>query len=96
MTARQFEKRVAFVLEGKYRKYHYTEYKVWKEGKQLFLSVRFEPDQFRSEKWGISAVFDSEGNCIKKSYGTKRDYMFTKILVQRIEEACKTYTGAVV
>ena len=96
MTARQFEKRVASVLEQKYGKYNVTDYKVWKEGNQIYLSVRFGSDAFRGEPWGVSAVFDKDGNCISKSYGSRRDYMFTRILVQRIEEACKTYTGAFV
>jgi len=96
MTAKQFEKRVTSVLERKYRRYNVSGHKVWKEGKQLFLSVRFDPDVFRTETWGISAVFDQGGKCLSRSCGTIRDYLFTLILVRRIEEECRTYTGAVV
>ena len=96
MTAKQFEKRVSSVLERKYRRYNITGFKVWKEGKQLFLSVRLGPDMFRSETWGVSAVFDREGKCLSSSCGTIRDYLFTRILVLRIEAECRTYTGAVV
>ncbi len=87
MTTRQFEKRVASVLEQKYKKYNVTGYRVWKEGRQLFLSVRLGPDDFRQDLWGISAIFDLEGNCISRSCGSKRDHMFTRILVRRIEKA---------
>ena len=96
MTARGFEKRVASVLERYYRKYNITDYKVWKEDKLLFLRVRFGPDLFRNESGGISSVFDMAGNCISNSCGRRRDYLFTKILVRRIEEECRNYTGAAV
>ena len=94
MTVRQFDRRVSAVLAQKYRKYNVTGHKVWKEGKQLFLSVRFGPDMFRSQAWGVSAVFDREGSSLSRSYGSRRDYMFTRILTERIEEACRNYTGA--
>ena len=64
MTAKQFEKRVSSVLERKYRKYNITGFKVWKEGKHLFLSVRIGVDLIRTEPWGVSAVFDSEGKWV--------------------------------
>ena len=96
MTARQFEKRVSSVLERKYRRYNVIGYKVWKEGKQLFLSVRLGPDLFRTETWGVSAVFDQDGKCLSKSCGTIRDRLFTGILVWRIEAECGSYTGAVI
>ena len=96
MTARQFEKRVSSVLNQKYRKYNVTDFKVWKEGKQLLFSVRLDPDAVRNEPWGVSAVFDQYGSCISRSCGSKRDVMFTRILVRRIEEECRNYTGAVV
>ena len=87
MTVRQFEKRIAPVLE-KYGKYHMTDHKVWKEKDQIFFSIRFDPDRFRKEPWGVSAVFDKGGKLLKSSYGSRRDYLFTKILTKRIEEAC--------
>ena len=96
MTARQFDRRVTYVLEQKYRRYRVTDHKVWKEGNQIFLSVRFGTDAFRSEPWGISAVFDRDGRCISRSCGSRRDSMFSKILIQRIEETFRNYTGAVV
>ena len=74
MTAKQFEKRVSSVLERKYRKYNITGFKVWKEGKHLFLSVRIGVDLIRTEPWGVSAVFDSEGKCLNRSCGSRRDY----------------------
>lgn len=87
MTARQFEKKIAPVLE-KYGKYNISGRKVWKEQDQIFLSLRFESDTLRKEPWGVSGVFDKDGKLIKSSYGSRRDYMFTKILMKRIEEAC--------
>ena len=87
MTARQFEKKAASVLE-KYKSYNIADHKVWKEKDQIFFSVRFDPDAFRKEPWGVSAVFDKTGKLIKSSYGSRRDYMFTRILMKRIEEAC--------
>ena len=87
MTARQFEKKIAPVLE-KYGKYHVAGHKVWKENSQIYFSVRFDPDGLRKEPWGVSAVFDKDGKLIKSSYGSRRDYMFTRILMKRIEEAC--------
>ena len=87
MTVRQFEKKIAPVLE-KYQKYNITTHKVWKENSQIYLSVRFDPDALRKEPWGVSAVFDKDGKLIKSSYGSRRDYMFTKILMKRVEEAC--------
>ena len=96
MTAKQFEKRISSVLKRKYRRYNVTGYKVWKEGKQLFLSVRLGPDVFRTETWGVSAVFDPHGKCLNRSCGTIRDRLFTEILVWRIEKECGNNTGAVV
>ena len=87
MTARQFEKRIAPVLE-KYGKYNMTAHKVWKEKDQIFFSVKLGPDAFHKDPWGVSAVFDKDGKLIKSSYGSRRDYMFTRILMKRIEEAC--------
>ena len=87
MTVRQFEKKIAPVLE-KYGKYHVASHKVWREGEQIFFSVRFDPDALRKEPWGVSAVFDKDGKLVKSSYGSRRDYMFTRILMKRIEEAC--------
>lgn len=87
MTTRQFEKKIAPVLE-KYGKYHMTACKVWKEKNQIFFSIRFAPDSFRKEPWGVSAVFDKDGRLLKSSYGSRRDYMFTRILMKRIEEVC--------
>ncbi len=87
MTAKQFERVITPVLD-KYRKYHLADHKVWKEKDQIFFSVRFAPEKLRKETWGVSAVFDKEGNLIKSSYGSRRDYMFTRILMKRIEKAC--------
>ena len=87
MTARQFEKKLVPVLE-KYGKYNLADHKVWREKDQIFFSVRFDSDAFRKEPWGVSAVFDKTGKLIKSSYGSRRDYMFTRILMKRIEEAC--------
>ena len=55
MTVRQFEKRIAPVLE------QYVKYNI---------------------------AFDKDGKLIRSSYGSRRDYMFTRILMKRIEEAC--------
>ena len=66
MTVRQFEKRIAPVLE-QYVKYNIKAHKVWKENNQ---------------------AFDKDGKLIRSSYGSRRDYMFTRILMKRIEEAC--------
>ena len=49
MTARQFEKRIAPVLE-KYGKYNMTAHKVWKEKDQIFFSVKLGPDAFRKAR----------------------------------------------
>lgn len=87
MTVRQFEKRIAPILE-KYGKYNLTAHRLWKEKDQIFFSARFDPDTLRKEPWGVSAVFYKDGKLIKRSYGSRRDYMFTKILMKRIEEAC--------
>ena len=87
MTVRQFEKKIAPVL-ARYGKYNVTAHKVWKENGQIFFSVRFAPDPLRKEPWGVSAVFDKDGKLIKSSYGSRRDYMFTRILMKRIEGAC--------
>ena len=88
MTTRQFEKKIAPVLE-KYGKYRVADHKVWKEKDQIFFSARFEPEGLRKEPWGVSAVFDKDGKLIKSSYGSRRDYMFAKILMRRIEAACQ-------
>lgn len=87
MTVRQFEKRIAPVLE-KYGKYNMRTHMVWKENNQFYFSVRFNPDTFRKEPWGVSAVFDKDGKLIRSSCGSRRDYMFTRILMKRIEGAC--------
>ena len=54
MTAKQFEKKAAQVLE-KYGKYNVSEHKVWKERDQIFFSVKLGPDSLRKETWGVSA-----------------------------------------
>ena len=87
MTVRQFEKKIAPVLE-RYGKYNVTSHRVWKENGQIYFSVRFDPDALRKEPWGVSAVFEKDGKLIKSSCGSRRDYMFTRILMKRIEEAC--------
>ena len=87
MTVRQFEKRIAPVL-AKYGKYNMTAHKVWKENSLIYFSMRFDPEGLRKEPWGVFAVFDKDGKLIKSSYGSHRDYMFTRILMKRIEEAC--------
>ena len=87
MTARQFDKKVVSVLE-RYRTYKIADHRVWKEKNQIFFSVRFEPDLFRKDPWGISAVFDKDGNLIRSSCGSYRDYLFTRILMKRIEHVC--------
>ena len=50
--------------------------------------VQMTPDTLRKEPWAVSAAFDKDGKLIRSSYGSRRDYMFTKILMKRIEEAC--------
>ena len=87
MTSRQFEKKASEVLK-KYEKYRLAGYKVWREKDQFFFSVRFDPDRFRKQVWGVSAVFDRDGRLVKSSYGSIRDFLFTAILMKRIEEAC--------
>ncbi|MBQ9663109.1 MAG: hypothetical protein IJV40_08185 [Oscillospiraceae bacterium] len=87
MTARQFEKRVTEVL-GQYGKYNITGCKVWRENNQIYLTVKLGPDLFRDQPWAVSGVFDKTGKLIRSSYGSRRDYMFTRILMRRIEEAC--------
>ena len=87
MTARQFERKIVPILR-KYAKYNLTDHKVWREKDQIFFSAKFDPDAFRKEPWGVSAVFDKDGKLIRRSCGSRRDYMFTRILMKRIEEAC--------
>ena len=87
MTARQFEKTVRMVLES-YRNYNITDCKVWKENNQIYFTLKLGPDRFRTESWAVSAVFDKSGKLLKSSYGSRRDYMFARILMKRIEEAC--------
>ena len=87
MTTRQFEKRVSNVLEH-YTRYTIVSHKTWKEGGQLYLGLKLGPDRLRKEAWGVSAVFDRDGKLIKSSCGSLRDFMFTWILMRRIETAC--------
>lgn len=87
MTAKQFDKKAAAVLAG-YTKYNIADHKVWKEKDQIFFSVRLDPDRFRREPWGVSAVFDPDGKLIRSSCGSLRDRLFTGILMKRIEKAC--------
>ena len=87
MTARQFEKTVRMVLES-YQNYNITDCKVWKENNQIYFTLKLGPDRFRAESWAVSAVFDKSGKLLKSSYGSRRDYMFARILMKRIEEAC--------
>ena len=87
MTARQFEKTVRMVLES-YQNYNITDCKVWKENNQIYFTLKLGPDRFRAEPWAVSAVFDKSGKLLKSSYGSRRDYMFARILMKRIEEAC--------
>ena len=87
MTACQFEKTVRMVLES-YQNYNITDCKVWKENNQIYFTLKLGPDRFRAESWAVSAVFDKSGKLLKSSYGSRRDYMFARILMKRIEEAC--------
>ena len=88
MTARQFDRKASAVLE-KYGKYNIADHKVWREKDQIFFSARFNPGLFRTEPWGVSAVFTKDGKLIRSSCGSRRDSMFTRILMRRIEEACQ-------
>ena len=72
----------------RYRLYDIQSHKVWKEDGQLFLSVKLGPEMLRKESWGVSAVFDQNGKLIKSSCGSIRDYLFTWILMKRIEDVC--------
>ena len=87
MTARQFDRKASAVLE-KYGKYNIVNHKVWREKDQIFFSAKFNPGLFRTEPWGVSAVFTKDGKLIRSSCGSRRDSMFTRILMRRIEEAC--------
>lgn len=90
MTTRQFEKRVAYVLTH-YSRYNIVSYKAWKEGGQLYLGLKLGPDMLRTGVWGVSAVFDRDGKLINSSCGSLRDFLFTWILMKRIEAACLKY-----
>ena len=88
MTAKQFEKKVSGVLDG-YRHYNVVSHKTWKKGDQLFLSVKLGPDLLRSEPWGVFGVYDKDGKLIRSSCGKFREYLFTWILMERIEAGCE-------
>ena len=87
MTTRQFEKHVSNVL-AHYTRYNIVSHKAWKEGEQLYLGLKLGPDLLRNGVWGVSAVFDRDGKLIKSSCGSLRDFLFTWILMNRIETAC--------
>lgn len=88
MTSKAFEKKVSSVLAS-YKYYTVLSHKVWKEDGQLFLSVRLGAEKLRPEPWGVSAVFDGDGKLIRSSCGSLRDFMFTRILMRKIEDACR-------
>ena len=87
MTTRQFDKNVSNVL-AHYTRYNIVSHKAWKEGGQLYLGLKLGPDLLRNGVWGVSAVFDRDGKLIKSSCGSLRDFLFTWILMKRIETAC--------